>query len=152
MKLITRDTDYAVRALIFMAGSNNKIVSVQELVRELQIPRPFLRKILQTLNKRGKLKSYKGFGGGFLLALPPEKIFLADLIKIFQGTLKLNNCLFKKKVCPDKNTCPLRRRIGRIEENVISELGVISISSLAGKACLPAGSLSYGKKKNNKNR
>lgn len=130
MKLITRDTDYAVRALCHIAKKKNKVVSVAEMVKELKMPKPFLRKILQILNKKGALKSYKGQGGGFVLAEPADKIFLVDLIKTFQGPLKLNDCLFKKKLCPNRGVCALRNKISSIEENVISELTPITISSL----------------------
>ncbi|MCX5702041.1 MAG: hypothetical protein NTW64_03570 [Candidatus Omnitrophica bacterium] len=44
MKLITRDTDYAIRALCYIAKNKNEIISVRELVTKLKIPRPFLRK------------------------------------------------------------------------------------------------------------
>ncbi len=130
MKLITRDTDYAVRALCFIAKSKEKIVPASMLVNKLRIPRPFLRQILQALNKKGILKSYKGLGGGFQLAISPNQIFLVDLIKIFQGPLRLNVCIFKKKICPNKNICMLRAKINIIEKEVILELGSISIASL----------------------
>ena len=84
MKLITRDTDYAVRALCYMAGTKRQMVSVPDLVKELKVPGPFLRKILQILNKKGVLRSSKGRGGGFMLAGAPKKIFLVDLMEIFQ--------------------------------------------------------------------
>ena len=51
MKLITKDTDYAVRAIMYIAGSDKKIVSTAELMENLRLPRPFLRKILQVLVK-----------------------------------------------------------------------------------------------------
>ena len=130
MKLITRDTDYAVRALCFMAQKKDDVISVTELVGRLRIPRPFLRKILQVLNKRGLLRSYKGVGGGFILADPPDKIFLVDLIKIFQGPFRLNECLFKKRICPERSSCMLRQKIDIVEEKVISELKDITIASL----------------------
>jgi Rrf2 family protein len=130
MKLITRDTDYAVKALLFFAKSKRKVVSVTDLVQALRIPRPFLRKILQVLNKREVLKSRKGQGGGFELSLPPQKIFLSFLIEIFQGPFQLNECLFKKNICPDRATCPLRPKINSIERLVISELKSITIQSL----------------------
>lgn len=130
MKLITRDTDYAVRALCSIAKRKEKIVSVSELVKELKIPRPFLRKILQRLNKRKVVKSYKGLGGGFSLARPLSKIFLVDLIEIFQGPLKINECLFKRKLCPDTNICILREKIDAIERYVVSHLESITIESL----------------------
>lgn len=130
MKLITRDTDYTVRALCYIAKHKEKKVSVSELVKELKIPQPFLRKILQILNKKRILKSYKGLGGGFRLAKPAEKIFLVDLIKIFQGPLRLNECFFKKIACPNINTCSLRKKIINLEKYVIKELESITISSL----------------------
>ncbi len=130
MKLITRDTDYALRAICFMAKNKEKIVSVSELVKVLKIPKPFLRKTLQVLNGKRILKSYKGSGGGFKLFLPTNKIFLLNLIEIFQGLFKLNECFFKKVICPDTKTCILRKKMNAIEKHVVSELKSISIASL----------------------
>lgn len=132
MKLINRETDYAMRALTFMAEHNQKEarVSVTEMVEALKIPRPFLRKILQILHKKGLLKSYKGIGGGFQLAHLPSKIFLVDLIQIFQGPVSLNECIIKKNICPDTLTCVLRKKINEIEKRVITDLKSITIESL----------------------
>ena len=130
MKLITRDTDYAIRALVFIAQTQKEIVSVSELVRRLKIPRPFLRKILQILNKKKLLKSYKGQGGGFTLALPLNRIFLIDLIKIFQGPVEIAECTFKKMVCPNIKTCKLHKRLASIQKYVISELKNITLANL----------------------
>ncbi|MFZ5800974.1 MAG: RrF2 family transcriptional regulator [Candidatus Omnitrophota bacterium] len=127
---MTRNTDYAVRALRFIARNKDRIISVTELVKELKMPRPFLRKILQILNKKGILESYKGQGGGFILAIPAHKIFLVDLIEILQGPLKLNECIFKKKLCPDRDICGLRKAIDGIEKKVIRELKSITVASL----------------------
>ncbi len=134
MKLITRDTDYAVRALCYMAGTKTQMISVPDLVKELKVPRPFLRKILQILNKKGVLRSSKGRGGGFTLAVAADKIFLVDLIEIFQGPLKLNECIFKKRVCPDRTMCSLKSKIDTIEKHVVSELKSVTIASLLGSA------------------
>ncbi len=129
MKLITRDTDYAVRAICFIAAQKD-LVSATQLVKELNFPRPFLRKLLQKLNKEGVLKSYKGLGGGFMLAKPAERIFLTDLIRIFQGDFSLNECIFKKKICPNKRNCPLRAKISGIERLVAERLSSINIGEL----------------------
>jgi len=116
-----------------MAKNKKKFISAKELVRDLKIPRPFLRKILQTLNKRRVLRSYKGKSGGFVLVQPPKKIFVMDLVRIFQGGVKLRECIFKKKPCPNIRTCLLSRKLKEIEGKVISQLEVISIASLAGE-------------------
>ncbi|MBL7151618.1 MAG: Rrf2 family transcriptional regulator [Candidatus Omnitrophica bacterium] len=133
MKLITRETDYALRAICFIARHKEGAVSAAELVERLKIPRPFLRKLLQTLGKRGMLCSHKGQGGGFSLAKATDKIFLIDLIRIFQGRFSLNECLFKKRACPNIKTCGLRKKIKNIENYVIRELNSISIGSLLKK-------------------
>lgn len=130
MKLITRNTDYAIRAICMMAKNTDRLVSVTDIVKTLKIPRPFLRKILQLLNKKGIIKSYKGIGGGFKLERAPDKIFLKDVVGIFQGTLKINECFFKKTLCPNRKVCPLKKKLDKIEAYVSSELGGITVSDL----------------------
>ena len=130
MKLITRDTDYSIRALVYMAKRNKKVISVSELVEKLKIPRPFLRKILQIMHKNAILNSYKGSGGGFSLLLPANRIYLMDLIEIFQGKLSLNECLFKKDICPNLKRCILRKKILSIERYILRELKGVTIASL----------------------
>lgn len=130
MKLITRDTDYALRAVCFIAKRSPEVVDVSTLVEKIKIPRPFLRKLLQVLSRKGILKSYKGAGGGFVLVQAPQKIFLTGLIRTFQGPLKLNECFFKKLSCPNKKTCVLRKKIRAIERYVVKELNAISVASL----------------------
>ena len=130
MKLITRNTDYAIRALSYIAEQGEKIVSADQMVKCLDMPRPFLRRILQILNKEGLLNSSKGKGGGFALAVSPEKITITDLMKIFQGTLKLNECTFKKKVCPNVKDCLLKKKIDEIEKEVMERLKAITLESL----------------------
>jgi len=131
MKLITRDTDYALRSICFIAKKKNKKVCVSELVEELKIPKPFLRKILQVLNKENILISYKGIGGGFVLAKELKNIYLMDLMKIFQGGLNLNECTLRKMKCPNTNNCPLRKKIKNIERYVMQELSGINLASFA---------------------
>lgn len=130
MNLITRNTDYAIRALRYIVKSNKDIVSVKELVEGLKMPRPFLRKVLQELNKKGILRSYKGKNGGFVLATRPEKIYISKLIEIFQGPIKLQEHTFKKKICPEIKSCVLKKKIDAVEKYTISRLNSLSIASL----------------------
>ena len=133
MKLITRNTDYAVRALCCIAEQKQGVISADQLVKSLKMPRPFLRKILQTLNKEGLLNSSKGKGGGFTLTISPEKITLTDVMKIFQGPLKLNECKFRKNDCPYISDCFLKKKIDEIEKEVIAKLKAITIASIIKK-------------------
>ena len=134
MKLITRDTDYAVRAVCYLARSKRKLLPVSALVAALRIPRPFLRKILQRLQRAGILASHRGNSGGFALARPAGKIHLMDIRAIFQGPpALLKNCLFKKRICPNRKTCVLRSRIEEIEKEIANKLSAISLADLLRK-------------------
>ena len=129
MKLVTRNTDYALRALCYMSKQKD-VVTVGQLVKKLGVPRPFMRKILQQLNKERILESYKGRGGGFKLKATPEKIYMVEIMRIFQGQVGLNGCFLKKEVCPNKGKCVLRRKIRSIEEGMLEQLRQITIASL----------------------
>ncbi len=130
MKLITRDTDYAVKALCAMAKAKRKIISVEELASETKIPKPFLRRILQMLNNKRIIKSYKGKGGGFSLLKHPGQIGLTDVIIIFQGDIRLVEHVFKKKKCPQIKGCSLKKKIDVIEKDLVAQLELITIDSL----------------------
>ncbi len=131
MKLITRDTDYAIRALSFIGKCRKEIVSVKELVTALKIPKPFLRKILQALNKAKLLKSYKGKAGGFKMAASPDKISLLDLMNLFQGApFEFCEHTFKDKPCPNRRKCRLKNELDIIEKDVIVRLKRVTIGSL----------------------
>ena len=130
MKLITRNTDYALRALCYIAKQSKSKVTVEELVKKLGVPQPFMRKILQVLSKNKVLKSFKGFSGGFQLGISARKLFLIKIMRIFQGEIGLNACLLKKNICPNKGKCVLRRKLNSIEAGVIKQLKAINIAAL----------------------
>ena len=130
MKLITRETDYAIRALNYIACNEDRTISITELVKELETPKPFLRKILQLLSINGILKSYRGKNGGFVLAREPDKIFLLDLMQVFQGKFKISECIFKKNTCPDQQYCLLKTEIDSIEKMVLEKISSITLKSL----------------------
>ena len=129
MKLITRNTDYALRAICYIA-KQDQIVTVTQLVKVLGVPRPFMRKILQQVSKNKILKSYKGQGGGFKLSFLPKKIFIIQIMRIFQGLVGLNGCFLKKDICPNRGRCILRKKIQVIENNALTQLRRINITSL----------------------
>ncbi|MBD3380029.1 MAG: Rrf2 family transcriptional regulator [Candidatus Omnitrophica bacterium] len=131
MKLLTRDTDYAIRALSCIAGEKG-VVSVTSLTEKLDVPRPFTRKILQILNKKGILVSIKGKGGGFKLAVPPGEISLFRLMEIFQGPFEMNEHVFKGERCPYLKVCKLKKKLDKIEKGVAGELKSITLDSLIG--------------------
>ena len=131
MKLLTRDTDYAVRTLGCIAAAKENTVTVTDIAKKLNMPRSFLRKILQMLSNKELLKSFKGAGGGFSLAVEPEEITIFSIIEIFQGPFQLMEHVFRGKECPEiKKDCPLKKKMDKIEEELIIKLKSITITDL----------------------
>ena len=121
MKIITKNTDYVVRALIYLATKKDDFVSARTIAKEQNIPYQFLRQILQKLIQNKIIESREGAGGGVHIIKDPAKISVLDLIEIFQGNLELSDCMFKKEKCPNRKTCVLRSEIKNVEDTVSVE-------------------------------
>lgn len=130
MRLITKNTDYAIRALLSLAKNKDKLISSSLIARQERIPLAFLRGILQRLIKRGIIVSKEGVSGGVRLAKKPSHIRVSDLIRMFQGDIELTQCLFRKRICSNRPECILRKNIKVIEVKLIREFDKISIASL----------------------
>lgn len=108
--IITRATEYAIRAVLFMASQpRGEIVLKKDICREQEITPAFLTKILQPLIKQGIVGSHRGVGGGFSLAKDPADISLLDVIKAEEGPLYLNLCLADQTSCDREPYCPVNQ-------------------------------------------
>lgn len=134
MNLFNRDTDYAVRALLYLARCPEAVLSVADLHAELGVPRPYLRSILQKLARADILRSHRGQHGGFQLNLRPEAILLTEVMALFQGEVNLSQCMFHGDACPNRATCPLRATIKEVEEVVADKLRLTTIATLGKRA------------------
>jgi len=133
LKLLTKQSDYAIRALIELARTQEDYLSSREISRKQNIPYQFLRRILGDLIKSGMVESREGAGGGMKLAGDPHGIKITEVLEIFQGGIELSDCMFRKKICENRKTCVLRKEIKRIEQVVIDEFSRITIGSLTDK-------------------
>jgi Rrf2 family protein len=130
MKLLNKGTDYAVRALLGLAVSRGELTTARELSAGQNIPYQFLRRILSKLIEEGYVSAKEGASGGVRLAVKPEKIGLMDVLRIFQGEIVLSECMFRKKMCANRATCVLRKRIKSIEQKVAGEFEGITLGTL----------------------
>jgi len=87
MKLSTK-SEYACLALIDLSENYTKgMAKIEEIARRKHIPKKFLEQILLTLNRSGYLKSKRGAHGGYKLAKPPDRITVAEIIRLMDGAL-----------------------------------------------------------------
>jgi len=102
---ITRETDYAIRCVLYLSASPQEVKMVNEIAEARNIPTSFLAKILQKLTKAKIVKSFRGVKGGFQLAKSPKEINLLDVIEAIDGTIAMNRCAVDERACSLSNSC-----------------------------------------------
>lgn len=130
---ITREADYAVRCVLYLAGEEDRIANANEISRSMDIPRSFLAKILQRLSRRGIVTSTRGVTGGFQLAKNPERINLLEVIEAIQGPSAMNVCAIDRRTCSRSRTCTVHPIWVEIRNNVEQRLKMENVAKLARK-------------------
>jgi len=115
---IKRETDYAIRCVHYLASKKDTVIMVDEIAKEMKIPKTFLAKILQKLAKGNIVKSFRGIKGGFLLAKEGSAINLLEVIEAIQGPLFMNLCAIDPKTCDRSSTCAIHPVWIEIQEQV----------------------------------
>src|SRR5262252_6922364 len=112
--MITMKTKYALKALGYLAASPPEApVLIAEIADREEIPKKFLELILAELKQHGFVRSRKGRGGGYFLAVSPERISLAGVIRVLDGPIAPVPCLSRTAYrrcegCRDEATCGIR--------------------------------------------
>ena len=106
---ITRQADYAVRAVLYLAklGSDRRAATSQ-IAQEQLIPPSFLAKIVSQLSVAGLLQTSRGARGGVSLAKSPKEISVLEVVEAIDGPILLNECVSSTGVCAFGDDCPMR--------------------------------------------
>jgi len=106
---ITRQADYAVRAVLYLAqlGSEQRAATSQ-IAQEQQIPPSFLAKIVSQLSVAGLLQTSRGARGGVSLARSPQDISLLEVVEAIDGPILLNECVGSNGMCTFGDNCVMR--------------------------------------------
>ncbi|SRR6056297_903113 len=137
MAILSNTCQYAIRASIFLAlnGGDEAKIGIKKIAEELDIPAPFLSKILQNLVKDKILSSTKGPHGGFGLAKDPHDISMLEIIQVIDGNGLFEDCLIGLRSCKEKGhdvvPCPMHRKFRPISNQLYKLFQKESIGSLA---------------------
>lgn len=116
--LITRATEYAVRAVLHLSKQpKGEIVLKKDICEAQDVTPAFLTKILQPLIKAGVVGSQRGVGGGFYLIKDPAEVTLFDVIASQEGPVYLNQCLIRDDSCVRQPLCPVHGAWAEIRES-----------------------------------
>jgi Rrf2 family protein len=123
--MLSNSCRYGIRAVIYLANqpvSEGK-TGIRKISSDLNLPTPFLAKILQQLAKQKILSSTKGPHGGFSLLKDPHKITIFDIIKTIDGDDIFKNCVIHNGSCESlgekKKYCPLHEEYEKSRKDLI---------------------------------
>lgn len=85
---LTKKSEYALLALVDLAKCYQKdTAKILEVSERNGIPKKYLEQIFLQLKGAGYVRSLRGANGGYELSKPPEKITLAEIIRLIDGPL-----------------------------------------------------------------
>ena len=138
--MLSNSCRYGIRAVIYLASqplSNGK-TGIKKISKDLELPTPFLAKILQQLAKQKILSSSKGPHGGFSLLKDPKKITVLDIVKTIDGDDIFTNCIMHNGSCEgvemDKKHCPLHQDYEKTRKDLIKLFSNRTIYELVVKS------------------
>lgn len=138
--MLSNSCKYAIRAAIYIklnSNDNTRKIGIKEIAEELDLPTPFLGKILLSMAKHRILKSTKGPNGGFLLGKPANEISLYDIIVLYDGKRLFEDCLIGISTCSPNDDielqCPIHSKYLPISNQMQNLFKSETIESLANE-------------------
>ncbi len=120
--MLSKKAKYAIKALKVLAETyGTGPVLIAQIASAELIPKKFLEGILLELRNHAILQSQKGKGGGYRLRVEPERITLAQVIRIIDGPIAPTPCVsrnfyVKCDDCDDEETCAIRPIMLRVRD------------------------------------
>jgi Rrf2 family cysteine metabolism transcriptional repressor len=109
MKIGTR-ARYSLRFMIALGrlSSGEEPVGLGDVSRVAGISRRYLDHLVVPLKSASLIRSRAGRGGGYVLARPPERIKLGDIIEAAVGPIAVTECAVVPEMCIAAEFCDCR--------------------------------------------
>ena len=131
--LFSPSVQHALRALRYLASQEAPgPVLARDIAAAEGIPKPYLSKILYRLRLRGLVKSTKGPGGGYELAVPAHAVRVSQVLEVFDDRADLGTpCVLGGASCDEYDPCPLHGRWERLQTQYFTDIASVSLDEIA---------------------
>jgi len=120
---ITRQADYAMRAVLYLAKLGpDRRAATSQIAEEQKIPPSFLAKIVSQLSVAGLLQTSRGARGGVSLARSPEDISFLEVVEAIDGPILLNECVTDSGSCSFGESCAMRPVFCEAQAELVNRL------------------------------
>ncbi|KAA9369538.1 MULTISPECIES: iron-responsive transcriptional regulator RirA [Ochrobactrum] len=126
---LTRQTNYAIRMLMYCAANDGKLSRVPEIARAYGVSELFLFKILQPLVEHKLVETVRGRNGGVRLGRAAKDISLFDVVRVTEENFAMAECFENDATeCPLVDSCGLN---SALREALNAFFGVLMKYSIA---------------------
>lgn len=131
--MLSKKCQYALRAVLFLAteSSVDNKRGIRQIAEALNIPSPFLGKILQELVRKHIITSLKGPNGGFYLTQENLEISLLEVVFTLDGSGYFTECGLGLTQCSEDHPCPIHDDFKKSRDHLKSTLEGKTILELA---------------------
>ena len=132
---ITLESDYALRIVTALAEKNER-VDAKTLSEQTSVTPRFTLKILHKLAVGNIVHSYKGVGGGYVLAVLPTELTLKTIIELIDGPIAIARCIESEGGCAlnhDKAACAYHHIFDYLSLDLAQKLDKITIQDVIDK-------------------
>ena len=130
-ELIRKDTEYAMRALVYLAlNGKEKFVTAKALALHRNLPEDFAYKIMRKLTRSGITTCQMGQHGGFKLARSPDEITLLQVLSAIQGPVLIKKCCLDSDTCPEKSSCEFLPQLKDLQSSLVTSLESITLAGI----------------------
>ncbi len=126
---LSLQTDYALRALLFVASRSGR-TTVADIAEFYGISIHHVGKVVHQLGRFGYVRNRRGPGGGIELARKPAEIVVGRVILDFEGNMHLLPCVTHEGECVIQPGCTLRGVLAEAERRQIDYLNGITLEAL----------------------
>ena len=111
MPMLSKTAEYALRAVVLLAGRSEGPASADLLAERTKVPRRYLHRVLQDLAAADLVASRPGPGGGYSLAREPERVTILDVVNAVSPLERIRSCPLGLR--SHTELCPLHAELDR---------------------------------------
>jgi len=130
MRISTRGR-YSTRLMLELANRYEEgPIFLKDISSAQEISLKYLSQLIIPLKIAGLVKSTRGAHGGYMLARPPEKINLREIIEAVEGPINLVECISDPRFCQRYEDCVTRDVWTEVTRDIYGKLNRISLKDM----------------------
>ncbi len=127
--MISQTAEYALRAIVYLAGESERPRTVAEMATTTHVPAGYLAKVMQNLSRANLVRSQRGLNGGFSLMKDPQELSVLEVVNAVDPIRRFPECPLGI-ASHGRKLCPLHKRLDDAAQLVVDAFAETMVSEL----------------------